>query len=160
LEVIENYTFAYDWEKYSFMERDFGFFTVRNFYTKEAREEFIKLHARLSEYQLYAYYLEQAGIEYKTSDNQLAYDKIYELLKYNVVAAFVGGGGSKKDNEVYALVKLLELTFKTTLGYPNKLCSSNNMYACNAGGRAGAWMAYLGENKLLKQRHDEPVSFQ
>ncbi len=158
LEAIEDYPFETKWKKYSFMERDWGFFMTGDFDKKETRDEFLKLYSKFSEYQLYAYYLEQAGIDYTTS-NKLDYDKIYELLKYDVVVAFVGGGGGKQDNEVYSLIKLLELTFKTTLGFPNKLCNSNNMYACYSDKRAKAWMAYLTEKRLLKQKHDEPISF-
>lgn len=156
LAAIENYPFQTNWRKYSFMERDWGFFMTGGFNKKETREEFLKLYSKLSEYQLYAYYLDQAGIDYKTTSNKLDYDKIYELLKYDIVVAFAGGGGGTQDNEVYALVKLLELTFKTTLGYPDKLCNSNNMYGCNSGQRAKSWMQYMTAGKLLKQQHNEP----
>jgi hypothetical protein len=159
LTCIEDYHFQTSWEKYSFMERDFGFFMVGDFNKKEIRDEFLKLYSKYSEYQLYAHYLDQVGIDYKNMDNTLNYDKIYELLKYDVVVAFVGGGGGKKDNEVYALVKLLELTFKTTLGFPSKLCNSNNIYACYSDKRANVWRQYLTDNKLLNQKHDEPISF-
>lgn len=155
---IEDYPFKTKWNKYSFMERDWGFFMAGDFDKKETRDEFLNLYSNYSEYQLYAYYLNKAEIDYKT-DNRLDYDKIYELLKYDVVVAFVGGGGGTQDNEAYSLVKLLELTFNTTLGYPKKLCNSNNMYGCDSDDRAKAWMTYLTENKLLKQRHDEPISF-
>lgn len=159
LEAIENYPFHTQWKKYSFMERDFGFFMVGDFDKKETRDKFLNLYSKFSEFQLYSYYLDKAGIDYKTSDNKLDFDKIYELIKYDVVVAFVGGGGGKKDNEVYAIIKLLELTFKTTLGYPAKLCSSNNIYACDSDERVKSWMTYLNDNKLLKKNHNEPISF-
>ena len=159
LEIIEKYRFQTTWKKYSFMKRDWGFFMAGDFDKKETRDEFLKLYSKYTEYQLYAYYLDQAAINYKTTDNSLDYDKIYELLKYDVVVAFVGGGGGMQDNEVYALVKLLELTFKTTLGYPSKLCSSNNIYACNSDKRAKSWMKFITDNKLLKRKHNEPISF-
>lgn len=158
LTAIEDYPFKTKWNKYSFMERDWGFFMAGDFDKKETRDEFLKLYSKYSEYQLYAYYLNKAEIDYKI-DNELDYDKIYELLKYDVVVAFVGGGGGTQDNEVYSLVKLLELTFNTTLGYPKKLCNSNNIYGCDSDERAKAWMTYLTENKLLKQKHYEPISF-
>ncbi|QNR24536.1 hypothetical protein [Croceimicrobium hydrocarbonivorans] len=158
LEAIEDYPFDTKWEKYSFMERDWGFFMAGDFKLKETREEFLELFYQYSEYELYAYYLNIAEIDYQT-DAELDYDKIYELLKYDVIVAFVGGGGGTQDNEVYSLVKLLELTFNTTLGFPKKLCNSNNMFGCDSDERAKAWMSYLSEKKLLKQKHDEPVSF-
>lgn len=158
LKAIENYPFKTQWKKYAFMERDWGFFMAGDFDHKETRDTFLKLYGKYSEYELYAYYLDQAGIDY-TTHQTLDYDKIYELIKYDVVVAFVGGGGGALNNEVYALVKLLELTFNTTLGFPNKLCNSNNMYGCYADARANAWMTYLQENNLLKEPHNEPISF-
>lgn len=158
LAAIEDYPFKTKWNKYSFMERDWGFFMAGDFDIKETRDEFLKLYSKFSEYALYAYYLDKAGIDYTTS-NKLDHDKIYELLKYDVVVAFAGGGGGTQDNEVYSLVKLLELTFKTTLGYPNKLCNSNNMYGCDSDERAKAWMRYMADKKLLNQKHGEPISY-
>jgi hypothetical protein len=158
LAAIEDYPFKTKWNKYSFMERDWGFFMAGDFDIKETRDEFLKLYSKFSEYELYAYYLDKAGIDYTTS-NKLDHDKIYELLKYDVVVAFAGGGGGTQDNEVYSLVKLLELTFKTTLGYPNKLCNSNNMYGCDSDERAKAWMRYMADKKLLNQKHGEPISY-
>jgi hypothetical protein len=155
--LIENIHFEHTWKKYSFIEDDFGFFEVGNFNKEEVRNEFLSLYSRLSEYELYAYYLDKAGIDYETN-NDLDFDKIYEILKYNIVAAFVGSMTSK-NNEVYSLIKLLELTFDTTLGFPKKLCNSNNMYACSSNERAKAWREYLLENNLLKKQHNEPVSF-
>jgi hypothetical protein len=92
-------------------------------------------------------------------NNSLNYDKIYELIKYDVVVAFVGGGGGKRNNEVYALIKLLEIKYKTTLGYPQKLCNSQDSYACSSEDRATEWMQFLIDNKLLKLEHNQPVSF-
>ena len=158
LNLIENYPFQTQWRKYSFIENDFGLFLIDDFDKPEVRKEFLNLYSQFTEYELYAYFLDNAGIDYKTN-NKLDFDKIYELLKYNVVVAFVGGGGGKRDNEVYSLVKLLELTFNTTLGFPKKLCSSNNMYGCYSDKRAKAWRNYLIDNDLLKQQHNEPNSF-
>jgi len=148
LNLIENYSFQAKWlSKYSFMKRDFGFFMIGDFDKPEERRVFLNLYSQFSEYELYSYYLDKAGIDYKTN-SKLDFDKIYELLKYNVVVAFVGGGGGKQDNEVYSLVKLLELTFNTTLGFPKKLCNSNNMYGCDSSKRAKLWRKYLTENNL------------
>lgn len=159
LKYIADYPFRAESNKYSFLDRDWGFFMAGNFEEKAVRDTFLKNYSRFFEYELYAYYLQKAGIDYRKADQSLDYDKMYEMLKYDVVTAFVGGGGGKQDNEVYSLIKLLELTFRTTLGFPRKLCNSNNMYACYADDRATAWMNYLTDKKLLMYKHDEPVSF-
>lgn len=158
LNAIENISFQDNWKKYSFMHRDFGFF-MADFDTIIGRQEFLTRYNSLSEYELYSAYLDEAGIDYKNLDNSLNYDKIFELLKYDAVVAFAGGGGSIQDNEVYSLIKLLELTHGTTLGYPHKLCNSRAMYACSSDDRAKEWMQYIVDNNLLKAEHDEPVSY-
>jgi len=160
MKEIENIKFLEsEWKKYSFLERDFGFFIYDNFDTITTRKEFIVDYNKFSEFDFYKNMLMKAGLNYFMKNNLLDYDKIYDALKYNVVVAFVGGGGGKKDNEVYSIVKLLELTHKTTLGYPKKICNSNGIYGCDSQDRANYWMQYLVDNKLLKQGHKEPVSF-
>lgn len=103
--------------------------------------------------------MKDAKIDFTDSNGKLDFDKIYEILKYDINIALAGGGGSTKDNGVYSIIKILELTFEATLGYPDKLCCSDNMYACNSRGRAGEWMNYLEVNNHLKKEHNEPVSF-
>ncbi|MFN8247561.1 MAG: hypothetical protein U0T68_01270 [Ferruginibacter sp.] len=147
------------WKKYSFLERDFGFFAYDNFDTISTRKEFLFDYKKYSEFDFYKNMLSKSGTDYFNSDNTLNYDKIYEALKYNVVVAFVGGGGGKQDNEVYSLIKLLELRYNTTLGYPKKICNSNGIYGCDSQDRANYWMQYLVDKKLLKEVHNAPVSF-
>ena len=160
LELIENVKFKTKWKyKYSFLKDDFGFFWIKNFDDLNERLEFIKMYTKYSEYDFYSYYLNQSGIDYLNEDNSLNYDKIYELLKYDVATAFVGGGGGIRNNEVYALIKLLEIQYKTTLGYPKKLCNSSRIYACSSKDRATEWMQFIKDKNLLKVEHNEPNSF-
>lgn len=160
MKEIEDIKFKeYEWKKYSFLESDFGIFIYDNFDTIKTRKEFLADYENFSEFNFYKNMLSKAGTNYFYNDNTLNYDKIFDVLKYNVVIAFVGGGGSRQDNEVYAVIKLLELTHKTTLGYPEKLCNSNGIYGCDSQDRANYWMQYLKENKLLKLTHNEPISF-
>lgn len=147
------------YEKYSFMDRDFGFSYLGSFEEDKTRKEFLANYEKFNELQLYKYYLKESGVDFTDSNNKLDFDKIYEILKYDINTAFAGGGGSTKDNGVYSIIKILELTFETTLGYPDKLCCSDNMYACNSRGRAREWMNYLKINNHLKKEHNEPVSF-
>jgi len=146
-------------DKYSFMKDDWGFLFEASFNSRGYRKEFLHHYKALSEYDLYAYYLKKGGIDYQHPDGTLDYDKIYDILKHNIVDSFVGGGGAWRDNEVYSLIKLLEITHNSTLGFPKKRCSSAGVYGCNAANRATAWRQYLVDHHLLKQTHDEPVSF-
>ena len=158
LKLIERYKFKIAYQKYNFMESDFGFFMC-DFSKAESLKEFVRYYNSHSEKELYAHYLAEAGIDYLNTDESLNYDKIYELIKYDVVTAFVGGGGGTRDNEVYSLIKLLELKFKTTLGFPAKLCNSDNVYGCDSADRVVEWVNYLHDKGLLKSLHNEPVSF-
>lgn len=156
---VEDIKLKNKWGTYSFLERDFGFFIYGDFDKKTTRQEFLTDYIKFSEFNFYRNMLAKARTNYFYDDNTLNYDKIFDALKYNVVAAFPGGGGGRLDNEVYAIIKLLELTHKTTLGYPKKLCNSKGVYGCDSQDRANYWMQYLAEKKLLKGVHNEPVSF-
>jgi hypothetical protein len=158
LKAIENIPIR-PYQKYSFISRDFGFSYVGNFEKTEIRNEFLKNYQKLTESELHAHYLEKAGVDIMNPNNKIDFDKVYEVLKYDVKKALAGGGGSTEDNVVYSVIKILEKTFETTLGYANKLCCSDNMYACNSQGSAMEWMNYLKINNLLTTQHNEPVSF-
>lgn len=159
LKFLEPIQFANARQKYSFMQSDWGFFSLGDFEQPAVRARFLTLYNRLSEYDLYSYYLNEAGIDYRQPDQTLDYDKLYELLKFDNTRALVGGGGATDKKEVYALVKLLELHFRTTLGFPSKLCNSADMYSCSLVERTNAWLAYLAQHQLLKRPHQEPPSF-
>ncbi|MEA1784880.1 hypothetical protein U1E44_02145 [Arenibacter sp. GZD96] len=158
IKTVEKLPFK-DFIKYTFLDRDFGFSFIGDFKESEVRKEFLANYEKFNELELYKYYLQDAGIDFTDSNSNLDFDKIYEILKYDINSAFAGGGGSTKDNGVYAVIKVLEITFNETLGFPNKLCSSNGMYACNSRSRAKEWMNYLEINNHLKKEYNEPVSF-
>lgn len=157
IKSIEFYPFR-TWNKYDFLASDFGM-DIIDFENKEIRNEFLILHSTKSEYELYSYYLDKAGVIYKNSDQTLDYDKMYDMLKYDIVKAFSGGGGGAKNRQVYLLVKLLEIDQNTTLKFPGKLCISQGIYGCTAFDNAKAWMKYLENKKLLKFNHNDPPSF-
>lgn len=144
-------------DKYSFLKRDFGFFSIDNWEAEDVRRDFLSVYHSHKEKQLYVYYLDKAGIDYKNNDKSLDYDKIYEILKFNILTPFTGS--QEYENEVGSIIKLLELNHKTTLGYPDKLCNSAGIYICPPSDRAWEWRKYLKDKKLLKQKHSDIVSF-
>lgn len=159
LQVLENLKFNEKnyRNKYSLFERDFGFFMIKNWKDKKVRDEFLSVYKSHTEQELYRYYLDLAGIDYKNKNGNIDYDKVYEILKFNIVTPFTGS--SEFENEVGAVIKLLELDQKTALGYPDKLCNSAGMYICPPSDRAWEWRKYLKEKKLLKEEHSKTVSF-
>ncbi len=158
LNAIEKISFNNKWSQYSFMDKDWGFFLITDFSDINARKDFLKHYNELSEYDLYSYYLNLSGVDYNNNDNTLNYDKIYELLKYDIVFAFIGSINGTREDEVYSLIKLLEIKNNSTLGYSNKLCNSIE-YKCSARDRANEWMQFIIDNNLLKEMHKEPISF-
>jgi hypothetical protein len=91
------------------------------------------------------------------NSGNLNYTGVYDILKYNIIDAFVGGGGGKNDDGVYLTIKLLEIKFKTTLGFPKKRCNWQGMWGCDCTDRARAWRKFLTEKKLVLP-DTEPVS--
>ncbi|OCK52426.1 hypothetical protein BA768_12610 [Chryseobacterium sp. CBo1] len=158
-QVLENLNFNEKnyRNKYSLFERDFGFFMIKDWKDKTVRDEFLSVYKSHTEKELYRYYLDLAGIDYKNQNGNIDYDKVYEILKFNIVTPFTGS--SELENEVGAVIKLLELDQKTALGYPDKLCNSAGMYICPPSDRAWEWRKYLKEKKLLKEEHSKIVSF-
>lgn len=159
LDVIENYQYQFTSLRYYVISSDFGLFMVDNLVDKKNRTEFLELHSKLTEYELYSYYLDKAEIDYKTTNNTLDFDKIYEIIKYNVPKNFVGSGGRDEDNEVYSVIRLLELTFNTYFGFPKKLSYQNIEYGCDIRKRSFIWLQFLENKNLLKREHSEPISF-
>lgn len=141
--------------KFSFMNFGWNFCDVGKFQDARVRHEFLALYEKLSQEELYRYYLDRAGIDYQKTDGNLDYDKIYDILKYNVAPAF-RGLYYDRDNEVHFLIKILEQRFRTTLGYPNDVYL---VYDYLAEEQAQDWRAYLEQHHVLERKHDEPPSF-
>jgi hypothetical protein len=156
IQILKQDTLLGDYEKFSFLESDFGF--PINPEDSVARDEFLSYYKTKNQYELYELYLTKNGISFMDNNGQFLYSNIYEMLKYDVVDAFVGGGGGRRDNCVYLLIKILELKFKTRLGYSEKLCSSQGIYSCDCTDQAKAWMHFLEERKLVSPDKTEPAS--
>jgi hypothetical protein len=156
MKILERDTLLDDYyAKYSFLLSDFGF--CLDIYDSLEIERFIKDYLQFREEDLYKKNLEDNAINH-TTNGLLDFHKIYQILKYDVVDAFVGGGGGRRDDNVYGVIKLLELNFHTTLGFLPKLCSSQGTWGCDCSERAMHWMHYLEEKKLVKPDRSEPRS--
>jgi hypothetical protein len=151
LREIDSIPFKYNYGKYSFME-GWCFFMIDQFYDSLTNTDFLKLYDSLSEYQLYAYFLDKGGIDYKNKDGSLNYDNIYDILKYNDHDGFTSAVFGR--SEVFSIIKILEITLQKTLGFSQKLSDEIN---CRQ--RALVWMKYLVDEDLLKEAHNDPVSF-
>ncbi|MEM6317613.1 MAG: hypothetical protein AAF960_08075 [Bacteroidota bacterium] len=137
-----------------FLNRDFGLpiFDVAD--EKEAQSILRELQT-LNEFEFYEKYLVDFGLPILNKDQSLDFEKIYQLLTYDLVVPFLGEGGKYRDYYVYGLVKLLELHFKTTLGFHPKLNENQTFYTFNSFKRVAAWRTYLVENGLVESRNNK-----
>ncbi|RZJ72126.1 hypothetical protein [Flavobacterium sp.] len=154
-EIATNYKFDREQDRYEFLDRDFGFDPI-DFSQPGVAKRFLENYRSMSQNELYEYYLDEIGISRKT-DGELDFAKMYDILKYDSQTEFVGG--ATKTSAVYMIVKLLEIKFATTLGYPKKLCNSSGIYGCSIRERSGDWRHFLEEKGLVSKSFQTPVSF-
>jgi hypothetical protein len=155
--ILKDTLFTEGRDRFEFLETDFGFDV--NPYDSLEVKNFLQQYEQLTESGLYRAWLIRSGFDCFDQQGNFDLDKVYEIMKYGVIKPFVGGGGGKYDDNIYLVVKMLELKFNTTLGFPKKLCKSQTMNACYCDDRAIAWMHYLEEKKLVTPDKAEPVSF-
>jgi len=89
-------------------------------------------------------------LDYKCKRDALDFNKIYDILQYDIVTPFVGASGGKRDDYVYGIIKLLEIEFHTRLKFHEKLNESQTFYTFSSAKRADAWKAYLLDNNIVK----------
>ena len=133
---------------YNFLNQDFGL-PIFNIDAKEVIDTFVKRHQRLSEADLYKTYLTEFGLDIVKEDETLDYGTIYAILSYDIVLPFISGGGNRRDLYTYGVIRLLELTQETRLGFHEKLNENQLFYSFSASRRADAWAKYLLEKGLI-----------
>ncbi len=140
----------------SFLTLDFGipFYA----YDKEDWAQFIDNHAVMSKKDFYIFYLKKFGVSFQNTEGGLDFQKIYEILRFDAVQAFTGGG-APRDFYTFGIIKLLEFQFKTTLGFHEKLNENQVFYVNNTSKRAAEWRAFLLSKKLVKEHLDEAIGF-
>ncbi len=134
---------------YNFLNQDFGL-PIFNIDAKDVIDTFINRHGRLSEADLYRTYLTEFGLDIVKEDNTLHYSPIYAILSYDIVLPFISGGGNRRDLYTYGVIRLLELTQETRLGFHEKLNENQLFYSFSASRRAEAWATYLLEKGLVE----------
>lgn len=158
VDVIDKLSSSQNFIPYLILQKDFGLpiFGLEN---EKTRKEIISNHSKMSEFDFYKYYLKEFGVDFLTKKGKLDFEKIYDLLQYEIVTPFVGGGGSHRDQFTYGLIKLLELHFKTRLNFHEKLNKNQIFYSFTSTKRSQAWRAYLTDNQLVKPNKSLPPSF-
>ena len=156
INLIEKDTSWKENGRFDFIESDFGL-EIHSDYASGI-SDFLRRYNSMSEYEIYVFYARLSGTNCINTNGDLVYPAIYDLLKYGIVDAFVGGGGSRRENGVYPVIKLLEFAFNSTLGFPKKKCSSQGIYRCDCTEQAQAWMQFLEDKKLIQKDNFAPGS--
>lgn len=147
---------SYNHWKYSFINIGYGI-PIENLENVEIRTELKRNLTTLSKIELYNYYLKNIGINIWNSDSTLNYEKIYSILKYDLANGFVGND-SYRGFGVFGVIKLLELEFKTTLGYKEKSTNYTMSGRANLIQRTYDWRKYLLDHDIVKD-DNKPISF-
>lgn len=140
----------------SFLYKDFGIPVFSP--DKEAIAQLIEHHRVMKEFDFYKFYLVKFGVDFLKENEELDFNKIYNILKFEIVAPFTGGG-FQRDYFTYGVIKLLELKFATKLGFHQKLNENQSFYTYSPTKRAVKWMQYLETHNHVKPDPSVPASF-
>ncbi|MEM9990494.1 MAG: hypothetical protein AAF738_01955, partial [Bacteroidota bacterium] len=155
--VMNYYTRLSPILEYSFLHDDFGL-PVFDLNDPEIRQAVTHLHKTSSSKQFYTHFLERFGINFQTG-GKLDFQKIYNILRYDVVYPLSSDKQELRDYHVYGIIKLLEFRFNTRLGFHQKLNENQTLYQNTTQERARAWLDYLQRRKLAKPAENEVPSF-
>jgi hypothetical protein len=145
-------------EPWAFLARDFGI-PVFDLNDSEAYVEFRRCLNNMSEFDLYAHYLQKFGVDFLDKKKKLDFEKIATILRFDSVTPFVSTGGGKRDYHTYGVIKLLELHFGTRLGFHEKLNENQSFYTFSTAKRSNAWIEYLLEKNLIAPSKNQAPSF-
>lgn len=140
----------------AFLYKDFGIPIFNP--DREAINELMEKHKSLKEFDFYVFYLKKFGVDFLMENGELDFNKIYNIMKFEIVTPFTGGG-FQRDYFTYGIIKLLELHFNTRFDFHEKLNENQNFYTYTATKRAVKWMQYLEANKFVKPDPSVPASF-
>jgi uncharacterized protein (UPF0216 family) len=140
----------------AFLYKDFGIpiFSL----DKTAQAQLVENHKKMTGFQFYKHYLKKFGVDFLKDNDELDFKKIYNILKYEIVTPFTGGG-SQRDYFTYGIIKLLEFDFNTRLNFHEKLNENQTFYTHTAIKRASKWMQVLEERRLVQPDPSVPASF-
>ncbi|MBL7815109.1 MAG: hypothetical protein JNL70_08865 [Saprospiraceae bacterium] len=139
-----------------FLQTDFGIPLFSD--DKEAIRDLVVNHKKLSNKELYVFYLKKFGLNLWDTEGVLDYNKVYDILKHESVIPFTGGG-VQRDYFTFGVIKLLEFNFGTRLGFHEKLNENQTFYTYNTSKRSAAWRQFLIDKKLVKIAPSVPPSF-
>ncbi len=138
---------------WQFLTTDFGL-PPENFAQNPDNQLFIKKLKEHTQPEVIRFYLEQFGLKLPdlSKNDPQDFQKIADMLAFEVTTPFVGGGGERRDWFVFGTIKLLENHFGTRLGFHEKLNENQTFYTYNASKRALAWRRFLAEKGFISAK--------
>ncbi|WP_299122345.1 hypothetical protein [uncultured Tenacibaculum sp.] len=137
-----------DYKRLEYLTRDLGFCLMDD-YSDELINEFNKNYEAMSEAELYSFYLDKTGVVYK-KNGKLDFEKIYNVLEFNLVDGFIGGRDYERHTHVYSIIRLLELYFNKHFGEDRKFNNSVSNMLYSVSEKAFLWMKFLKEKGHVK----------
>jgi hypothetical protein len=119
--------------------------------------ELAKNLKRFSEYELYKYYVGKWRLNVFDRNGRLNFRNIFTILKFD--SARMYSSSFKSLSPFMSVIRLLELHFKTRLGFEERFNNSVNGYLFNTCKRAKTWMEYLVKNGHCIDPENEASSF-
>ncbi len=159
LKYIDQLSATDKYNPIKFLNTDFGL-PIFDLSSNKAKETFLNRHKKMSEKDLYLSYLRDFGVDFTSKKGKLDYEKIGDILQYDIITPFISKSGGTLDLYSYSIVKVLEKEFKTTLGFHQKLNESQTFFLYSNKKRAEAWLGFLQRKKLITADSliDSPIS--
>lgn len=126
----------------------------------EELKVFLKNYHQFNEMELYQFYLKEDCINIYTKKGALDFQQIYDILKFDYSPFYFNESYSRSEG-IYAITKILEYHFHTTLGLPLKAENSDGFFIVSNFilERREKWMEYLLEHHLVKLPKNDTYSF-
>jgi hypothetical protein len=127
-------------------------------FTAVAMDTILRRFNRLPEKEFYKSYLYDLGYR-DLANGSIDFDRLYNMLEYDAVDGFVGGGGGRRSISAYPVIRFLELEFGTQLGFHWRMYMITGGTIRNAYPRSCAWMKVLRDKSLAHLPEKDPGSW-
>lgn len=131
---------------YNFLHQDFGL-PIFDLSDPIARAEIVTYHREMSQYDFYRHYLKQFGVEFEDEREKLDFEKIANILRYDLVPLF-SGKQTLRNYHVAGVIRLLELHFGTRFLFPEK-------FDARLEERARYWLKYMEQRGIVKEKSND-----
>ncbi len=143
---------------YNLLNKDFGL-PIFQLHDHMVQSQLLHRLQTMPRKAVYLAYLNDFGVDIFTPQGLLDFQKIYEVLQFEIVLPFADRGGTFRDYFTYGVIKVLELHFRTRLGFHEKLNENQTFYVHTPFNRARAWQKFLVERNLAQPYRGTQHSF-